>query len=136
MSAALSPGTRLGPYEITAPLGAGGMGEVSKATDTRLDRVVAIKVLPAHVAGDPHLRQRFEREAKTLGSLSHPHICPVHDVGSVDSTDYLVMEFLAGDTLADRLKGGPLLSIKHSRSPSRSRMRSTRRITRGSCTAI
>ena len=104
----LDSGHRLGPYEILAPLGAGGMGEVYKARDTRLQRDVAIKVLPSHVASDPHLRQRFEREARTLGSLSHPHICPIHDVGSVDGTDYLVMELLEGDTVADRLEAGPL----------------------------
>ena len=78
---ALAPGTRLGPYAITTPLGAGGMGEVYRATDTRLDRTVAIKVLPEHVASDPELRQRFEREAKTLAALSHPHICPVYRRG-------------------------------------------------------
>jgi Tol biopolymer transport system component len=104
----LTPGTRLGPYELTSLLGAGGMGEVYKALDTRLDRTVAIKVLPSHVAGDAHFRQRFEREARTLGALSHPHICPIHDIGSVEGTDYLVMEFLDGATLADRLKTGPL----------------------------
>jgi serine/threonine protein kinase len=76
---ALTTGSRLGPYQITAAIGAGGMGEVYKATDTRLDRSVAIKVLPDHVAGDPELKQRFEREAKTLAALSHPHICPVFD---------------------------------------------------------
>lgn len=105
---ALSPGTSLGPYEITARLGAGGMGEVYKAIDTRLHRAVAIKVLLSHVAGDPRLRQRFEQEARTLGALKHPHICPIHDVGSVDGADYLVMEFLEGETLADRLKQGAL----------------------------
>jgi serine/threonine protein kinase len=105
---ALSPGTRLGPYEITAKLGSGGMGEVYSAVDTRLDRTVAVKVLPSHIAGDIRLRQRFERQAKTLGSLSHAHICPIHDVGTVDGTDYLVMEFLHGDTLADRLQAGAI----------------------------
>ncbi len=77
----LSPGSRLGPYEIQSQLGAGGMGEVYKARDTRLDRIVAIKVLPAHVADDPDLRQRFEREAKTISSLNHPHICTLYDIG-------------------------------------------------------
>ena len=105
---ALAPGTRLGPYAITAPLGAGGMGEVYKATDTRLDRTVAIKVLPEHVAADPELRQRFEREAKTLAALSHPHICPVYDVGRQDGIDFLVMEYLEGETLAQRLTKGAL----------------------------
>ena len=106
--ATLSPGTRLGPYQVTALLGAGGMGEVYKATDTRLNRTVAIKVLAGHVAPDPQRRDRFEREAKTLASLSHPNICPIHDVGSVDGTDYLVMECLDGQTLADRLTAGQL----------------------------
>src|SRR5512134_2117830 len=105
---ALAPGTRLGPYAITAPLGAGGMGEVYKATDTRLDRTVAIKVLPEHVASDPDLKQRFEREAKTLAALSHPHICPVFDVGSQDGLGFLVMECLEGETLEQRLKKGAL----------------------------
>src|SRR5512145_555295 len=105
---ALAPGTRLGPYAITASIGAGGIGEVYKATDTRLDRTVAIKVLPEHVASDPHLKQRFEREAKTLAALSHPHICPIHDVGSQNGIDFLVMEYLEGDTLEQRLKKGAL----------------------------
>jgi eukaryotic-like serine/threonine-protein kinase len=104
----IAPGTRLGPYVIAAPIGAGGMGEVYKATDTRLDRTVAIKVLPEHVASDPELKQRFEREAKTLAALSHPHICPVFDVGSQDGIDFLVMEFLEGETLEQRLKKGAL----------------------------
>ncbi len=102
----LSPGTTLGPYEIQAPLGAGGMGEVYKATDTRLDRTVAIKVLLAHVADDPDLRQRFEREAKTISSLNHPHICTLYDIGQQDGTDFLVMEYLARETLAQRLRMG------------------------------
>ena len=104
----IAPGTRLGPYVITAPIGAGGMGEVYKATDTRLDRTVAIKVLPEHVASDPDLKQRFEREAKTLAALSHPHICPIHDVGSQNGIDFLVMEYLEGETLEQRLKKGAL----------------------------
>ena len=105
---ALQPGTTLGPYEIQAPLGAGGMGEVYKARDTRLDRTVAIKVLPEHVAADPDLKQRFEREAKTVAALSHPHICTLYDIGSQDGIDYLVMEYLEGDTLAQRLEKGAL----------------------------
>ena len=104
----LSPGRRLGPYEIQDSIGAGGMGEVYKATDTRLDRTVAIKVLPAHVAADPDLKQRFEREARTISSLNHPHICTLHDIGSQDGIDFLVMEYLEGETLAERLAGGPL----------------------------
>ena len=127
----LQPGTTLGPYEIQAPLGAGGLGEVYKARDTRLDRTVAIKVLPEHVASDPDLKQRFEREAKTISSLNHPHICTLYDIGcqkpiapSGTSTldgpqepstgsgeqaiDFLVMEYLEGDTLAQRLQKGAL----------------------------
>jgi len=107
-SVVISSGTRLGPYEIVGQLGKGGMGEVYRATDTRLGRTVAIKVLPDHVADDPDLKARFEREAKTLASLSHPHICPIHDVGSQDGTDFLVMEYLEGETLAERLLRGPL----------------------------
>jgi Tol biopolymer transport system component len=100
--------SRLGPYEIVARVGAGGMGEVYKATDTRLGRTVAIKVLPAHVADDPALRARLEREAKAISSLNHPHICTLHDIGHQDGTDFLVMEFLEGETLANRLMQGPL----------------------------
>ncbi len=94
----IAPGSGLGPYQIDAPLGAGGMGEVYKATDTRLDRTVAIKVLLAHVADDPDLRQRFEREAKTISSLNHPHICTLYDIGQQDGIDFLVMEYLKGGT--------------------------------------
>ena len=104
----LGAGTRLGPYEIEAPLGAGGMGEVYKARDTRLDRAVAVKVLPAHLSGDPLLRQRLEREARAVSSLNHPHICMLHDVGCQDGIDYLVMELLEGETLAARLGRGAL----------------------------
>ena len=99
---------RLGPYEIVARVGAGGMGEVYKATDTRLGRTVAIKVLPAHVAGDPAFRARLEREAKAISSLNHPHICTLHDIGHQDGTDFLVMEYLEGETLSYRLTQGPL----------------------------
>ncbi len=104
----LVPGTRLGPYEITAPLGKGGMGEVYRATDTRLERTVAIKILPAQFSCDPVQKQRFEREAKTISNLNHPHICVLHDVGSQDGVDYLVMECLEGETLATRLEKSPL----------------------------
>ena len=104
----LTPGATLGPYEILSPIGAGGMGEVYKARDTRLDRTVAIKVLPEHVAADPDLKQRFEREAKTISSLNHPHICTLHDIGEQDGVDFLVMEYLEGDTLAQRLEQGAL----------------------------
>ena len=105
---ALTPGTRLGPYEIVSALGAGGMGEVYRARDTRLNRTVAIKVLPSEVAGDPDLRSRFEREARAIAALDHPHICGIYDVGSVDSTHYLVMPHLEGQTLAAQLEKGPL----------------------------
>ena len=104
----LTPGTRLGPYEIQSPLGAGGMGEVYKARDTRLQRTVAIKILPAHISSQPDAKARFEREAQALASLSHPHICPVFDVGSQDGIDFLVMECLDGQTLAARLERGGL----------------------------
>ena len=104
----IAPGSRLGPYEILASVGAGGMGEVYKARDTRLDRTVAIKVLPSHLSSNAQMRERFEREAKTISSLSHPHICTLHDVGREDGTEYLVMEFLEGESLADRLVRGPL----------------------------
>ena len=105
---ALTNGTKLGPYEIQSPLGAGGMGEVYRARDTRLGRDVAIKVLPSHLCSDPDLKARFEREAKAISALSHPNICHLYDIGSQDGTDYLVMELLEGETLADRLKKGPL----------------------------
>jgi serine/threonine protein kinase len=105
---ALSSGTKLGPYEIVALLGAGGMGEVYRARDTRLERTVAIKILPAQFSSDPIRKQRFEREAKTISSLNHPHICVLHDVGNHDGIDYLVMECVEGETLAKRLEKGPL----------------------------
>src|SRR4030081_939482 len=104
----LVAGTRLGPYELDAPLGAGGMGDVYRATDTRLNRVVAIKVLPAEMASDPTCRERFDREARAVSSLSHPHICPLFDVGHQDGVDFLVMEYLEGETLATRLSRGTL----------------------------
>ncbi len=104
----LPPGTKLGPYQVLAPLGAGGMGEVYKARDTRLERTVAIKVLPQHLSASLEVRQRFEREAKTISQLSHPHICALYDVGNQDGVEYLVMEYLEGETLAERLLKGPL----------------------------
>jgi Tol biopolymer transport system component len=104
----LSAGKRLGSYEILSIVGVGGMGEVYKARDTRLDRVVAIKVLPDHVASNPDLRSRFEREARAISSLSHPHICTLHDVGSEAGVEFLVMEFLEGETAAQRLEKGPI----------------------------
>src|SRR6267143_404373 len=105
----LLPDTRLGPYEIVGPLGAGGIGEVYRARDTRLDRTVAIKILPAQLSADPVRKQRFEREAKTISSLNHPHICALYDVGSQAGIDYLVMECVEGEPLAKRLEKGPLL---------------------------
>jgi serine/threonine protein kinase len=105
---ALSPGTRLGPYEILGPLGAGGMGEVYRARDTRLERTVAIKVLPRELSADPERRQRLEREARAISSLSHPNICTLYDVGHQDGMDFLVMELLEGESLAERLQRGPL----------------------------
>jgi serine/threonine protein kinase len=116
----LVAGTRLGPYEIHSAIGAGGMGEVYKARDTRLDRTVAVEVLPAAISGDPDRRARFEREARTIGGLNHPHICTLHDVGegvlpnpesrtpNPEPVHYLVMEHLAGETLAERLQKGRL----------------------------
>lgn len=99
---------RLGPYEVQALLGAGGMGEVYRAKDTRLDRAVAIKVLPQSLSNDPDRRARFEREARAISALNHPHICTLHDVGQEDGIDYLVMEYLEGESLADRLVRGAL----------------------------
>lgn len=104
----LDPGMKLGPYEIVAAIGAGGMGEVYRARDTRLDRTVAVKILPEEMSRDPLRKQRFEREAKTISSLNHPHICVLHDVGSQDGLSYLVMECLEGETLAKRLEKGAL----------------------------
>src|SRR5262245_28978108 len=123
MSAELVPGSRLGPYEIVAKLGAGGMGEVYRARDTRLDRTVAIKILSSQLAADPQFQQRFDREARAISALEHPHICSLYDVGKqVPSTRdvdprststaepiaFLVMQFLEGETLADRLIAGAL----------------------------
>jgi Tol biopolymer transport system component len=104
----LTSGTRLGPYEIVTALGAGGMGEVYKASDTRLNRTVAIKVLPQHFADDPDMKQRFDREAQTIAGLNHPHICTLHDIGDQDGVRFLVLEHIEGETLADRLARGPL----------------------------
>jgi len=104
----LASGTRLGPYELVAPIGAGGMGEVYRARDTRLERTVAVKVLPPHLSSSAESRQRFEREAKTISQLSHPHICALYDVGREGETEYLVMEYLEGETLSDRLLKGAL----------------------------
>src|ERR1700722_19344690 len=105
---ALTSGTKLGPYEVQSPLGAGGMGEVYRALDTRLDRTVAIKVLASLLSSSPELKQRMEREARSISSLNHPHICQLYDIGSQNGADYLVMEFLEGETPAERLKKGAL----------------------------
>jgi eukaryotic-like serine/threonine-protein kinase len=107
---ALTSGTRLGPYEIQSALGAGGMGEVYRARDTRLDHTVAVKVLPASLSSDPSLRQRLEREARAISKLSHPNICTLHDIGHQDGVDFLVMEYVEGETLEQRLVRGPLLN--------------------------
>src|SRR5947209_18631723 len=104
----LTVGTKLGPYELLALAGAGGMGEVYRARDTRLDRVVAIKVLPEHLSSSGKFRERFEREARAISSLKHPNICTLYDVGHQDGIDYLVLEYLEGESLADRLHRGPL----------------------------
>jgi serine/threonine protein kinase/Tol biopolymer transport system component len=104
----LATGTKLGPYEVIALIGAGGMGEVYRARDTRLDRAVAVKLIPVHLSSDPERRRRFEREARAISSLQHPNICTLHDVGSQDGIDYLVMEYLEGETLAERLQKGRL----------------------------
>src|SRR5579864_3754809 len=104
----LTSGTKLGPYEIQSALGAGGMGEVYRARDTRLDRTVAIKVLASHLSSSQELKQRMEREARAISSLNHPNICHLYDIGSQDGIDYLVMEFLEGETLAERLRRGAM----------------------------
>ena len=98
--------TRLGPYEILAPIGAGGMGEVYRARDTRLDRTVAIKILPERFKNDPELQARFQREARAISSLQHPHICSLFDVGQQDAVSFLVMEYIEGETLASRIAKG------------------------------
>src|SRR5260370_24414425 len=103
---AQTAGTRLGPYEIQSPLGAGGMGEVYRARDTRVHRTVAVKILPTHLGENPEFKERFEREARDIASLNHPHICHLYDIGSQEGTDFLVMEFLDGETLAERLRKG------------------------------
>jgi Tol biopolymer transport system component len=108
VASSLAPGTRLGPFEIVAPAGAGGMGQVYRARDTRLDRTVAIKILPAEFSADESLRQRFDREARTIAALNHPHICVLYDIGEQDGIAFIVMEYLEGETLAARLARGPL----------------------------
>jgi eukaryotic-like serine/threonine-protein kinase len=105
----LAPGTRIGPYEVISMVGAGGMGEVYRALDARLDRTVAIKILPQSLASDPQFRQRFDREARIIAQLDHPHICALYDVGQGDGAAYLVMQYLEGETLAQNLARGALL---------------------------
>jgi len=105
---ALTSGTKLGPYEIASPLGAGGMGEVYRARDPRLERDVAVKVLPANLSSNSNLRQGLEREAKAVSKLSHPHICTVYDIGHQDGVDFLVMELIEGETLEHKLTKGSL----------------------------
>src|SRR5881394_4117507 len=105
---AIAAGQRLGPYEVLSAIGAGGMGEVYRARDTRLGRIVALKVLGAHLSDKPELRERFEREAHAVANLHHAHICVLYDVGREGDTDYIVIEYLEGQTLADRLTRGPL----------------------------
>src|SRR5262245_49393562 len=104
----LEPGTSIGPYEIVAAIGDSDTGEVYKASDTRLNRTVSIQLLPPHVSEIPEMKERFEREARMIASLNHPHICALYDVGQQDSAHYLVMEYLEGETLAQRLKRGAL----------------------------
>src|ERR1700737_39878 len=104
----IATGTKLGPYEITGAIGAGGMGEVYRARDTRLGREVAIKVLPARLSSDPRLRERLAREARAISSIAHPHICTLFDIGREQGVDFLVMEYLSGQTLAETIARGPL----------------------------
>jgi len=132
----LATGTRLGPYEIQSALGAGGMGEVYKGRDTRLDRSVAIKILPAALAADSQFRDRFDREARAISQLDHPHICALYDVGEQTGTAYLVMQYLEGETLADRLTRGHSHPIRRCRSRSRLPTRSPLRTRRASSTGI
>ena len=127
---ALSSGTMLGPYEIQSPLGAGGMGEVYRARDTRLDRTVAIKILPSHLSSNPEAKQRFDREARAISSLSHPNVCHLYDVGSQDGTSYLVMEYLEGETLAEPSQQGPAAARSGSEIRNRNLRRAGERLTK------
>jgi serine/threonine protein kinase len=133
---ALASGTRLGPYEISGALGAGGMGEVYKARDTRLDRTVAIKILPASLASDLEFRGRFDREARTISQLDHPHICALYDVGTHDGTAYLVMQYLEGRRWRSGSNGARCHSIRPSGTRLKSPTRSREPIVQGSSTAI
>ena len=133
----LAAGTKLGPYEILSPLGAGGMGEVYKARDTRLERTVAVKVLPSHMSASPEVRQRFEREAKTISQLSHPHICALYDVGTRGRDRVPGHGVPRGrDAVATAWRRGRCRSSRRCATASRSRTRWTRRTGRGSCTGI
>ena len=132
----LEPGTRLGPYEILELAGAGGMGEVYRARDTRLRRTVAIKVASAAVNADPQVRARFQREARAIAALNHPHICAIHDVVSLEGCELIVMEYLEGETLEQRLRRGPSPPQSSCRSRWRSWMPSQRRIGKASFTGI
>src|SRR5271167_2815369 len=112
----LTPGTKLGPYQIESLLGAGGMGEVYRALDSRLQRTVAIKILPAHLSSNPELHARFAQEAKSISNLQHPNICVVHDIGSQDGVDFMVMEYVTGKTLDKLIPAGGLdteLALKY-----------------------
>jgi len=131
----LEIGRRLGPYEIQSALGAGGMGEVYKARDTRLDRTVAIKVLPAQLASDIQFRDRFDHEARTISQLDHPHICALYDVGEEQGTSFLVMQYLEGETLPIGSTAGRFRSMRRCATLPRSPMRSRRRTAPESCTA-
>ena len=133
---ALTSGSKLGPYEIVAALGAGGMGEVYRAEDRRLGRTVAIKVLPVSFLQVPERRKRLEREARLLSSLSHPHICHLYDIGQEDGIYYLVMEYLEGETLSTRLLRAPCRLISCWVTAQRSPTRSNMRIATASSTAI
>src|SRR5262250_1821449 len=104
----LAPGTKLGPYEIVAPLGAGGMGEVYQARDSRLDRTVAVKLIPARLSQDPELRKRLDTEARAISKLSHPNICTLHDIGHQDGTDFLILEYVEGNTVRELIAAGGL----------------------------
>jgi serine/threonine protein kinase len=133
---ALISGAKLGPYEIVSSLGAGGMGEVYRARDTRLDRTVAIKILPTHLSSSSELNARFRREARAISSLNHPYICHLYDIGSQDGTAYLVMEYLEGETLAQRLRKGAIRSGRRCSMGCKSRKHWQQRIVQASCTAI
>src|ERR1700683_4978070 len=133
---ALTSGTKLGPYEIQSQLGAGGMGEVYRARDTRLDRIVAIKVLPASFATDTERLRRFEQEARSVAALNHPNILAVYDIGSYDSAPYMVSELLEGETIRERLLGGVLSSKRPLNLPHRLRMDWPRHTIEASSTAI